>query len=477
MISNPLYKLKKLAGIPYLLPIGQKLADRKKSWKLNDTGAFIFSQLKQEKNIDKLIGDCAVFFEENPDDEEFRQDITAFADNLAECGVILRDIPEQPASESGTEKKSGISDLYPSVLEKQAETEHSDFSSENITQLKIADIHISIEGDKAQIPPFFEMFRESSPENTVSQTSEADNISNRMYIQIINRNPGIQHIIPSLDSSVYGVCTCARCSDVQKIKFSNIPSAKSVKIRSGAGLSPMGMSYSPAPAKVLINHPELTVFEEDETYAIYFHDTPSIYLMRCSKDGAMVQVYCDEKKDEEALLHLFHAIRMPFLLYAAKKGYIMLHSASILYNGKAWLFSGQSGTGKSTHTNLWNKLWDTPLINGDLNLIRATADNGQFFIYGTPWCGTSEICDNEVHELGGIVFLKQAPSNYCKELSPDERRLNIFQRLITPMWTEEMLDNVLAMIDNIADVIFIRRLFCTPEDEAAQVMRDEIRSL
>lgn len=34
---------------------------------------------------------------------------------------------------------------------------------------------------------------------------------------------------------------------------------------------------------------------------------------------------------------------------------IFLHSSAILYKGKAYLFSADSGVGKSTHTKLWIK--------------------------------------------------------------------------------------------------------------------------
>ena len=36
-------------------------------------------------------------------------------------------------------------------------------------------------------------------------------------------------------------------------------------------------------------------------------------------------------------------------------GGIMLHSSAVAYKGEAYLFSANSGTGKSTHTSLWLK--------------------------------------------------------------------------------------------------------------------------
>lgn len=51
------------------------------------------------------------------------------------------------------------------------------------------------------------------------------------------------------------------------------------------------------------------------------------------------------------------------------------------------------------------KLFDTPFLNGDLNLIGKEGD--QFVVYGIPWCGTSEIFTVEKKELGGIVLLEK----------------------------------------------------------------------
>ena len=81
---------------------------------------------------------------------------------------------------------------------------------------------------------------------------------------------------------------------------------------------------------------------------------------------------------EEEQDSLFLAIRPVFLFLAQKKGMFVLHSASLLYLEKAWLFSGPSGMGKSTHTALWKKLFDTPFLNGDLNTESRGAAHQKF---------------------------------------------------------------------------------------------------
>ena len=90
-----------------------------------------------------------------------------------------------------------------------------------------------------------------------------------------------------------------------------------------------------------------------------------------------------------------------------------------LYRGRAFLVSGSSGTGKSTHSALWHDLYQTPLLNGDLNLL-GIRDNIPY-AYGLPWCGTSGICTPKDYPLGGIIFLKQAAIDQVQSLQPDEK--------------------------------------------------------
>ena len=64
----------------------------------------------------------------------------------------------------------------------------------------------------------------------------------------------------------------------------------------------------------------------------------------------------------------------------------VFHGAAIEYDGSAYLFTAPSGTGKTTHINLWRKyLGDkVDIINGDKPIIKV---NETATVYGTPWAG------------------------------------------------------------------------------------------
>ena len=154
------------------------------------------------------------------------------------------------------------------------------------------------------------------------------------------------------------------------------------------------------------------------------------------------------------------------------KGLFALHSSSILYQDKAWLFAGPSGTGKSTHAALWENEFETPLLNGDLNLIGISDEIP--VVYGIPWCGTSGIYTANTHPLGGITLLKRAAGNGALPLTEDERQLKVMHRLISPSWTNEMLSRNLDFAADLQRRIPVFCLQCTKDAAAAHTMKQII---
>lgn len=227
-----------------------------------------------------------------------------------------------------------------------------------------------------------------------------------------------------------------------------------------------------AVGRVLMRNSELTVLEQGEQYVLLFPSKTHIEEVHLSKDASLAIFYCRPPYTDTFREELFHAIRFTFLCLAQKRHMVVLHSASILYQGMAWLFSAPAQTGKSTHTNLWKELLNVPLLNGDLNLLAL--EDGRPVIHGIPWCGTSGICDTKTYPLGGIILLKQAEEDNVEKLSPDVQRLLVLQRLISPTWMPHMLELNLCLVEKLVPQIYVARLNCTREFSAVTAMKAAI---
>lgn len=94
------------------------------------------------------------------------------------------------------------------------------------------------------------------------------------------------------------------------------------------------------------------------------------------------------------------------------------HASAIAVDGKAILFSADSGTGKSTHASLWKKYMTNHTIepnNDDKPLIRFI--DGKPYAYGTPWAGKHGIHTNTKAPVKALVFLSQAKENSIEKIA------------------------------------------------------------
>ena len=222
----------------------------------------------------------------------------------------------------------------------------------------------------------------------------------------------------------------------------------------------------------LIDTTYCKVYESANSFHLVFPTNKKVMEAVIWKNLSLTEYRVVPPYNKECQEEFFHALRLNFLYLASRHEMIVLHSASILYKDKAYLFSGHSGMGKSTHTNHWKDLFDTRILNGDLNLIAL--ENGVPVVKGIPWCGTSGISNTETHPLGGIVLLTQAATNYVVDLPYAEQVLLVNKRLISPSWDPVLFDLNLMVTNKIAPKTLICKLCCTKESEAAVIMKEYI---
>ncbi|MBR5762417.1 MAG: PqqD family protein [Lachnospiraceae bacterium] len=220
---------------------------------------------------------------------------------------------------------------------------------------------------------------------------------------------------------------------------------------------------------LIIKNEAAEIYKGSYGYRLEIKDCHNVVRILINEKGDYANIEYIEGDAAEMSQELFLAIRLPFTYFAALHGLIAIHSASIVYRGKGWLFSGRAMVGKSTHTNLWKKNAGVTVFNGDMNLLGA--EDSLTYMYGVPWCGESGISEPGKYPVAGITFLKQSSDNRVSEVKGNERVLKILRRLFSPLWNHELLGNYAFFAQNIAETVCLCQLECTADKGAFEVMK------
>lgn len=156
-------------------------------------------------------------------------------------------------------------------------------------------------------------------------------------------------------------------------------------------------------------------------------------------------------------------------------GGFMLHSSAVVMDGKAYLFSATSGTGKSTHTGLWQKVFGADrakILNDDKPAIRITRDG--IFACGTPWSGKTDLNINEAVPIAGICFLERSEENWIKRVPGGSAIVKLLNQTLRPV-DENDMSTLLAHIDKVLSDVPIYNMGCNISDEAA-IMAHKVMS-
>lgn len=210
--------------------------------------------------------------------------------------------------------------------------------------------------------------------------------------------------------------------------------------------------------------------------------TPSGHYFELTHPGAE-EVSCrlllgDDFKTAKVSLHgtkvaqwlIFNtAVDFCFLLSTSALDTVLTHASSVIHNGRAYLFLGKSGTGKSTHSRMWlQALEDVVLMNDDHPVIRINSE-GQVIAYGSPWSGKTPCYKNLSAPLGGMIRISRAPYNKARRLSLVEAYASVMASCSGMTWDKAQADGRDKTLQGIVIKVPCWVMECLPDEDAAKV--------
>lgn len=201
----------------------------------------------------------------------------------------------------------------------------------------------------------------------------------------------------------------------------------------------------------------MLIHNVDQSLAACFEANPDFTCCRIAPHGTLIN----------QRFGIDNSIMIAFAFATAHHGAILMHSSVPVKDGRGYLFQGKSGTGKSTHCELWLKhIEETERINDDNPVVRIMPDNTAW-VFGSPWSGKTPIYKQVGYPIGGFLRLHQAPHNKIRRLSKLEGFASILSSCSTMIWDKPSYNAICDTISAVATVTGCFDLECLPDRDAA----------
>jgi hypothetical protein len=183
-------------------------------------------------------------------------------------------------------------------------------------------------------------------------------------------------------------------------------------------------------------------------------------------------------------------LRILHSLILAREGGFLVHAASAVRNGRAFVLAGVSGTGKTTLARLAPP--DVTLLTDEISYIRPEEQvtgyreqetgNGflspvtcnltpAFSAFGTPFAGELARIGQKVQApLAGLFLLQQGPENRIEPLSKGQAARELMRHILFFAHDTELVQMLFQTVCDFVRRVPVRRLVFTPEERVWELI-------
>jgi hypothetical protein len=163
----------------------------------------------------------------------------------------------------------------------------------------------------------------------------------------------------------------------------------------------------------------------------------------------------------DAILRIVHT------LVLSGQGGFLVHAASAVRNGKAFLFAGVSGAGKTTISRLAPA--DAILLTDEISYVRKI--RGVYCAFGTPFAGElAQLGENICAPLAALYLLTKGPKNRIEPLGHAEACRQLLANILFFAEDEAAVKSVFDASCNFVDQVQVSRLTFVPDASAWEMI-------
>jgi hypothetical protein len=204
---------------------------------------------------------------------------------------------------------------------------------------------------------------------------------------------------------------------------------------------------------------DVSVFKRGSTWCLRRGDFRAEWDLR-RREGWIRQ--CANPYSIDSVLRITHSLLL------AMEGGFQVHASSAIRNGRAFLFAGVSGAGKTTTVKLAPP--DAVILTDEISYVRRT-QNG-YRACGTPFAGElARPGANASAPVQRVCLLKQSPQNRLRPVSRSNAIRALMRHVLFFAQDNELVERVLDSVVHFVSSVEVMEMEFTPDHRAWELIR------
>jgi hypothetical protein len=160
-------------------------------------------------------------------------------------------------------------------------------------------------------------------------------------------------------------------------------------------------------------------------------------------------------------------LRIVHTLILAKQGGFLVHAASAIRGGQAFLFAGVSGAGKTTISRLAPS--DATLLTDEISYVRPEGD--AYRACGTPFAGElARVGENQSARLSALFLLEKGPENRIETVATSDAVRLVLRNILFFAENAELVNLVFRSACEFVERVPVRRLIFVPDERVWEMI-------
>jgi hypothetical protein len=139
-----------------------------------------------------------------------------------------------------------------------------------------------------------------------------------------------------------------------------------------------------------------------------------------------------------------------FLPVLARHDGFLMHASGGVIDGKAFVFAGHSGDGKTTLSRILAEE-GVELLSDERIALRNV--NGTFMAYGTPWPGEGNVVSPKAYPLGAVFLLRKAERHRYRQEHTETFMAELLSRSIVPYYLQDETQRIVDLLPDLAQAV------------------------